>query len=620
MCGILGHISLKINSSFYNALDSIAHRGPDAEGIYELFTDNGYNIQLGHRRLSIIDTTSVSNQPFLSPDNNYVLVYNGEIYNYKSIRDNLIEQGDNFETTGDTEVLFKFLIRYGPEYIDRLKGMFAFAFYDVSKNKLTIGRDHLGIKPVYYYFKDSTLLFSSELKGLFTLNADLRKIDPDQFAEYFLNGFIYEPETGFKDIFKVRPGHFISYEISSKKFVEICYWDVTDNSLPSNSSSNKNFQSTLSETIDNHTIADVPIGLFYSGGVDSSIILTNSSIDLPCITVKSKDDDYKNAGFANDFDYATKICHYLSKELKVVNIDNHITNQNKFLELVDEVAVGNEELISDFTFFSSYMVSRAARDNGFKVMLSGMGADEIFAGYPRYQLLIAKNIFFVFKPFIIFWGKRSEKFRKKIDRFLSFIHQKDFGLSYTSLIGVFSSSEVDSILKFNSGTKRYQEKINKYLLKVSHMSDLKKGMYLDMFGFLSHNFTVADKSSMKASIELRVPLATSEWIDYVWNMSDYSLIDIFRRKKMLMKQLLKDLPYKFVYRRKVGFNAPLDGYINSLGKDRILDMFQADHCFKEYLNIIPVLKIVNEHFSQKKNNTYKIYQLLHFRAWLRFNA
>ena len=620
MCGILGHLSTEFNINFSDALESISHRGPDAKGIYEHITNNRYNLQFGHRRLSIIDTSSVSNQPFVSLDNQYILIYNGEIYNFKNIRDDLIKLGDHFETSGDTEVLFKYLIRFGADRIQFLEGMFAFAFYNVKENKLIVARDHLGIKPVYYHFKNSCLSFSSELRGLFTLHPELRKVDQNQFAEYLLNGFIYEPETGFKDVCKVRPGHFISWDLTLGIFNEKCYWDIVDKPI-NNELLNKNtFQSILGKTITDHTIADVPIGLFYSGGVDSSLILTNSNVDLPCLTVKSTNSEYKNAGLANDFDYAQKICNHLSKKLEVVHIQDHIANEDAFLHIVEEVAIGNEELISDFTFFSSYMVSSAAKEKGFKVMLSGMGADEIFAGYPRYQMLIAKKLFFILKPLIVIWGIRSERFRKKIDRFLSFLNEKDFGLSYTSLVGVFSSAEVDDILKLNSGTNRFRDKINKILSNVSHMSDLKKGMYLDRFGFLSHNFTVADKSSMKASIELRVPLATSGWFDLVWGMADSFLIDLFRRKKILMNHLLKSLPKTFVYRRKVGFNAPLDGYINDLGLNKIVDLFSNDKLFNEYVNINPVLKIVNDHFDNKKNNTYKIYQLLHFRAWLNVNA
>lgn len=608
MCGIIGAINFD-QSKIEKGLNKLHHRGPDAQQIYSKDA-----VTLGHARLSILDLNQGANQPFRIDDE--IIVFNGEIYNYKLLKSILVLKGISFKTTSDTEVLLHWLINEGIEGIKDVEGMFAFAWYSEKIGRLILCRDQLGIKPLYNYRSESKLLFSSEIKALLEVAPDLKEIDQSQIAEFLLNGFLYEPDTGFKNIFKIKPGSYEIYNLNSDLIGAFEYWNI--NSVKSSPSDINELDNLIDKTIDEHLVADVPVGLFFSGGIDSSIILSKIKTEIKPITIKSTDLQYNNSGMSNDNSYAKQVAEIMGVQLDEVELNIDKISNDEFLSLINDVSIGNEELMYDFTYQSSKIVSKYAQTKGYKVMLSGMGADELFAGYPRYRLVKYATIFKVMKPFI-FLLEKNKWFAKKIDRFANFFTEDDFAYKYAALVGVFGKKEVQELtenLKMQNGSKRYVQKIHQKLSILNDKSNLKKAIYLDLTGFLSHNFSVSDKSSMQASIELRVPLATKRLFEFAWNLTDDQLLNIKWNKKTLRNILLKKLPKSIVDRKKAGFNAPLDDFIYRLGPEKTIDVLIENRLFN-FIKQSKVEQILSDHFSKKRNNTYKVYQLLYLSFWLK---
>lgn len=614
MCGIFGYISKSGELNMEPAKEVLRHRGPDANGTYLHTSAGGLTTGIGHVRLSIIDLDPRSNQPFESTDGRYVMAFNGEIYNYQSLRKELVELGVEFQTQGDTEVLFYWLQKFGTDRLNELEGMFAVSFLDKKEGMLLLIRDQLGIKPLYYTSTEDGLFYSSEIKALWTFPGVQKTLDRELIAEYLLNGFIYEPETGFEGVQKVFPGSYLTINTNSGEHSVTRYW--TSNATPTNAP--HDFQKLVDDSIQKHTISDVPVGLFFSGGIDSTVILVSVDESVRSMTVQSEESEYKDAGISSDYDYAMKIGKILNRDIESIPLAEDISTNEDFLKAVRTTASENEELMYDFTYISSKMLSFKARERNRIVVLSGMGADELFGGYPRYQLVKYKGFFKLIAPIVNLTLNRVSWFSKKIGRFNSFMKENHFGLAYSSLVGVFSKDEVGALLKDQSGIHRFSSKISSLLNEVDGASPLKKAMYLDRFGFLSHNFLVADKSSMQASIEMRVPLVTKSLAEAVWNTSEQKLVKGRVRKMPLVDILMKFIPKEIIFRKKAGFNPPLDGYVKKLGREGLKSEFHRG-MLKEVADLALVDQWVEEHFNGEKNHTYRLYQLLHLSAWLDLN-
>ena len=607
MCGVLGSISNR-SLNYEIGVKSMYHRGPDYNNI---FTYN--NLTLAHSRLSIIDLHTDSNQPFTI--GHYTIVFNGEIYNFLELKEILLSEGHKFKTNGDTEVLLLWIIYKGIECIDKVDGMFAFALFDEINEELILCRDSLGIKPLYVYQNDHNLIFASEIKSIFALYPKAKKVDKSLFAEYLLNGFIYEPDTGFEKIRKINPGSYEKYDLKRNLITKNKYWELSKICTEKTIKNINGIDEEIKQSIKQHLVSDVSVGLFYSGGIDSSIILSETKSDIKPFTIKSSEKEYMEAGMTSDYNFAINIAEHLNININSIDLTDKETTNTDFLKLIEQVAIGNEELMADFTFQSSKLLSQKVRGQGFIVMLSGMGADEIFAGYPRYKLVKYDYLFKIVQP-ILPLLKGVKYLSKKVERFDNYFSEIDFISRYTSLLGCFSRNEVSLLLGSNSGIDKFKSKLSLILKPAKDLSNLRKAMYLDFYGFLAHNFSVADKSSMIASIEVRLPLATKRLYEISWGLKDNLLVSLFRLKKPLRNFLINLVPKKLIDRKKAGFNAPLDLSINRLGKKLVLDVLNDNKLFS-VLNQNEVERIVHNHFERKKNNTYKIYQLLHFSYWIK---
>lgn len=610
MCGVSFYLSANGDheNSLSSSLKKMVHRGPDnTASVNGRLLDRWWGV--GHNRLSIIDVSKRSNQPMKSKCGEQIISYNGEIYNYQSLKaDHLFDY--SFETKSDTEVIVALYEKYGVEAFKLLRGMFAFVLLDISRKKVYIVRDLLGVKPIYFYSAPDFFAAASEIKGLSTYeNCDFSISDLDVF-EFFNHGFVYEPGTGFEKIKKVAPGCFVEICIETLAISESKYisWsDIEDRSTAL----------ALENAISDQELADVPVGVFFSGGTDSAIIGSFSS-SKNFLFARYNSDDLKKQGVADDFEYARSIAQELNGELTIEDFDSDASN---FLSQTRFVVEGIEELISDFTFMPVFNLSRIARINGFKVMLSGMGGDEVFGGYPRYRLLkyqfwmrALSNIVGLLAKFNL----KDGKLRRIRERMQGYFSESEFLVGYSRLLGYMSTSDLKCLFSdYKEKNARFIDRVSSYVNQGVSDKDtvLQKAKNLDLYGFLSHNLVVNDKASMLASVEVRVPLLAEEVVKTGHLEDSYEQISFFRDKIALKNILSKKISNNNVNRPKSGFNPPLEKTIEEIGKSGILKLIGDSESIESFINKESAFDIVNRHFSGESFNAFKIWQLIFFVYW-----
>jgi asparagine synthase (glutamine-hydrolysing) len=612
MCGISFYCCKKkhLFDELNRSIVTTSHRGPDSSGLKNEIIGR-YNIGIGHNRLSIIDLSEGGNQPMKSDSGN-ILSYNGEIYNYRYLRQKLLNLGYKFIGESDSEVILKLFDEFGVSAFSMLQGMFSFVILDKDNERFYIVRDVVGIKPVYLFQKNGDLYGSSEIRGLKAFNAVDTSVDKNDVYEFFNNGFLYEPSTGFKYIKKLMPGHYCELNLSTGEIEFQRYKNIND------------YYETgpLSEKIEvaikAQQVADVPLGIFFSGGTDSSILASYFK-STKLFFAKYEADPVADI----DLKYSDQIATFLDKKLDIADLGSNDQDIESLLLSVDFVAKNTEELISDYTFWATYHLSKAAKDSGYKVMMSGMGGDEAFAGYPRYLVLKNHSLIKILSPVfraVLRFGLFPKKLNKKFERLVSYCTEKEWVVAYSRMIGYFSRCELESLfsdyenldLKFTSTLKTIESKYTG-----DKKDKVKLAQFMDLTGFLSHNLTISDKASMLASIELRVPLLDEAIVAHGMNASANQLIH-GRETKLPLKDLLrKILPNKLVERPKTGFNPPLDGLIDKIGPEKLTRELSS---LDDILNSSEILLLINNHFNKVANNTYKLWQLLYFSRWIKFNS
>ncbi len=612
MCGISFYCSRSISpvDELKKSLMATVHRGPDASGML-CETIGQYQVGIGHNRLSILDLSTAGSQPMVS-DSGTVLSYNGEIYNHRVLRARLESMGHTFIGNSDTEVILRLYDEFGGLSFGMLQGMFSFVILDRLKNRLFVVRDVVGIKPVYLFQDGGDIYGSSEIKGLKAFGAVSVEIDENDVYEFFNTGFLYEPDTGFRDIKKLMPGHFMELNLLSSEIVFKRYKHIDE------FHEKGALRQKISEAINSQQISDVPLGVFFSGGADSSILAAGFS-GAKLFFAKYDSDPSADV----DLKYSRLISRYLNKDLEVAELQSSSHDVDSLLESVDFVASNSEELISDYTFWATYQLSKSAKDNGYKVMLSGMGGDEVFAGYPRYLVLKYHSLFVAFSPVLrlmltlkIFPGKLSKKF----SRLVSYCVESEWGVAYSRMLGYFSSSELSDLFIDSQRLQcNYSLKLDGILSSYAgdKKDKVKLGQFLDATGFLSHNLRVSDKASMLASIELRVPLLDEAIVAHGIGAESQKLIHKRQTKFPLKSILRKILPDEMVERPKTLFNPPLEGLINNIGRDRLKQELSS---LEAVVDFTKVVRIIEDHFLKQSNNTYKLWQLLYFSRWLKYNT
>ncbi len=600
MCGFCGYINKKEKNEIdiKKMTDAIAHRGPDDENYYK---DNYIN--MGFRRLSIIDLQN-GRQPML--DNDYVITFNGEIYNFKDIKEDLVKKGHIFKTNSDTEVLLHGYEEYKEKVLDHLRGMFAFVIWDKKNNILFGARDHFGQKPFYYTNMNDTFMFGSEIKS-FLYHPDFVKEINEKSLKPFLTfqTSVYE-ETFFKNVYKLLPGHYFIYDFINNDLKINKYYQIEFK--PTNQDFDslvKKIDDTVTSSIDTHLISDVPLGAYLSGGIDSSYVVSYLKPDKTF----SVGFDYE---IFNEVPYAKE----LSDILKIENI-NELIDADDFFESLDKVEYYADEPTANLSAVPLYFLSALA-SKYVKVVLSGEGADELFGGYPFYKeddLLIKYRKL----PFFI------RKFIKTIISPLPDFHGKNFLTKGGSKVEdyfvgeafVFDNKGANNILsdKYKNSTT-YQDITRPYFDEVKNEDDVTKMQYLDMHFWLPNDILLkADKMSMANSLELRVPILDKEVFALANTIQTDYKISHGTTKYALRQAASKRIPEDWYKRPKKGFPVPIikwfreEKYYN-LAKD----LFNQDFT-KEFFEINKLNKMLDDHYKGRKNNCRKIWTVYAFLIW-----
>ncbi|MBQ8582790.1 MAG: asparagine synthase (glutamine-hydrolyzing), partial [Ruminococcus sp.] len=496
MCGITGFINNTENTEAVlgRMMDRIRHRGPDAEGKY---IDS--SIALGHRRLSIIDVSSQGDQPIFNEDGSLVIVFNGEIYNYRSIREKLIEAGHNFRTNTDTEVLVHGYEEYGDKLLNMLRGMFAFVIWDKNKQELFGARDYFGIKPMYYAMMDSSFMFGSEIKSFLEHPHFKKELNTAALENYLTFQYSVGRETFFKDVYKLMPAHYFRYR-DGKIYIKR-YWDVDFNAdnTPTLDDWVNRISDTFRDSVKAHKIADVEVGSFLSSGVDSSYAAAVAEVDKTFTVGFGTDEKYNEIGWAKEF----------SKAIGVGNESKVITPEEYWGSL-PMIQYHMDEPLADPSAVALYFVCSIASEK-LKVVLSGEGADEIFGGYNVYS--DPDGTFYDRLPRTVkrFIGAAAQKLpaRRGVNFFVR--KGKDVEERFIGNACIFSTDERKELLKIKTSAPDPTVLTKPYYDKVRNKDDVTKMQYLDLHMWMAGDILLkADKMSMANSLELRVPFLDKE--------------------------------------------------------------------------------------------------------------
>lgn len=620
MCGIAGFINFPDNNLLAEKANEIQfHRGPDNQSIYK----DEY-LALAHQRLSIIDLEERSNQPFRKY--NLVLTFNGEIYNYK----NLIEEHlGNVEmtTSSDTEVVLEMYRLFGEKCVEYFEGMFAFCIYNINNAELFCARDHFGIKPFFYYFKKGKFAFASELKTLIILPGFEKNINRKALISSI--NFLWIPgnETIFSDILKLPPG--CSLYLQKDREPEIKrYWELKGE-LNNHSEDRwvKTLDSTFKNSIKKHMTADVPVSSFLSGGLDSSLISVAAKVynkNISTYTIATNFKDKKVESMPEDEKYAKELA-----DLHNFNHNEIIINSN-IVEDLPKMVRTLDEPIGDPAALNTYLICNAARKKGVKVLLSGMGADEIFFGYRRQKALMLaqqyKRIPKVLRTGIRVFanslpvkiggkGLRLVRWGKKFISFAEMPIEQAYRMSYS----YYSKEELKKVLK--NPEDEIIESIysdHRSVFNAKYEGDVVNQMcFTDINYFMvGLNLTYTDRSSMAASVEVRVPFIDKEVISSAMRIPGRLKFENNISKYLLKKMAESYLPENIIYRPKASFGAPIRSWISGDLKDMIDTNLCKEKIEKRGLfNYSYVKSLIDNDRNGLEDNAYRIYQLLTIELW-----
>jgi len=618
ICGIKGASSQQAGQYLERMLGSLYHRGPDEEGSYYGNDD----ICFGMRRLCIIDLHTGS-QPLYSEDRDIVIVCNGEVYNFKQLKNDLIGKGHHFCTQSDVEVLIHLYQEYGVDCLRFVKGMFSFALWDQRKRQLFMARDRFGIKPLYYYCRDGIFAFSSEIKALLTLPFIKKELDPHAMDLYFSLGYVPSPFAIFKNIHKLEPANCLIYADKEVKITR--YWDLEKThkgSAVSPAGIQGQFRWLLEQAVKEHLVSDVPLGIFLSGGIDSTTL----------VALARKAFRGSLRTFSIGFEEATfdeSRYSFLASRYFQTDHHHHVFTLQDFMDNFNNVVHCLDEPLADLSIFPTYMLSKFSRQN-IVVALSGEGGDELFMGYPtyrahRYMQFFAGLPYFMKKAFNNFIQSLPTSFRYfsldfKLKQFARGLAYNDPAVRHMVWMSSFSDSDKETMFsaEFKNHAMSNQGRLTEFINRFSKGFDTKQMhkliQYIDMFTYLSDDLLVkADRASMFSSLEARVPYLDHALVEFVWSV-DYSLV----YQKRLLKNAVKDIvPGEIIHRPKKGFPIPFSlWFANKKFFAKVEEFFDKDFIDKQNLfDYSYVNECVKEHLSYKKDNGKKIGTYLMFQLW-----
>ena len=634
MCGFVGFVGKrKYNKKLIDDMSrQIISRGPDSFGSW---TEPELGVFLGHRRLSILDLSKNGNQPMISLDGRYVMVFNGEIYNHLVLRKRLLERGfTHFKSNSDTETLLEYVSNFGlKEALNEINGMFAFCLYDRIRKKLFLAKDRLGEKPLYYGKLNNTFFFGSELKA-FKPHPDFVPSLNEEVIHLFLKySYIPTPYSIFKNVFKLPASTYLEFDIQNQSFSEpIKYWDFNNKKKSSCSLSEENItiddlEIILNKSIKSRMISDVPIGAFLSGGIDSSLIalqmqkLSNSPINT--FTIGFEELGYDESSFAKE----------IAKSIGT-NHTNYFLSSKESLELLPQIPLIWDEPFADSSQIPTFFLSRIA-SNKVKVALSGDGGDELFCGYTRYTtgydfFCKSNRLPIEIRKFASYFFDRLSN--PKFENILLKLVNND----YFPAIGN-RFNKIAEILKINSDMEYYQTLtsifskdesilVNKLDNEINILQDISIENLID-FRDVMMNFDIRtylqddilvklDRASMSNSLETRVPFLDHDLVKWAWDLPIKYKYNSGTSKYILRKLLFRSLPEDLFDRPKRGFGLPISNWLFDSKNDWARDLLSKDLLKKHgFFDSKEIDKLVEDHKNGKARNHHKIWNIICFQAW-----
>lgn len=609
MCGIAGIINFKEAPDRHvveNMIHVMEHRGPDGKGVR---VEPG--CVFGHVRLSIIDVEA-SKQPLSNEDETIWITFNGEIYNYIELRNDLVSRGHIFRTNGDTEVLVHLYEEYGKRMLQFLQGMFAFGIWDKNKRQILLARDRLGIKPLYYCRQSNDFIFASEPKAILQYPGYNASPDVESIWHYMTYRSVPSPATMFKGIKKLRPGNLLV--LNEKNLSEECYWDIElvaeqdkENYQGDYKECVEQAESLLLKSIERRLISDVPLGAFLSGGIDSSLIVAMMH-RLTNAPVKTFSVGFRNFP-KSELSYAKTVAEHF-------NTDHHelILEEECFAENLEKLTWMRDSPLSERSDIPLHLLAAMA-NSSVKVLLSGEGSDELFAGYPKYAYdRFAPLVYFFPKIMTLgFSGLLPSRFRK-IEIALRSLCERDTADRWSQWFSPFTPKEKQ--LLFNTSITDVNP-INQYVNNINGYSSLDKMLYADCKLWLPENLLErGDRMTMAASVEGRVPFLDHEFVEFAFKQSKQVKLRGFTRKWLIKEVARKYLPNEIIDRQKFGFEVPLAQWFRGKLKEMCYDRIcRKDGLASELFSKKELEKILDDHCSSRKDNYLKIWTLLGLSIW-----
>jgi asparagine synthase (glutamine-hydrolysing) len=626
MCGIAGCYQQPDGRRLAEVMtDRITHRGPDAGGVWS-HTDERVSIHLGHRRLSIIDLSAAADQPLRK--GNLTLVYNGELYNYRELRAELAGRGVTFTTESDTEVVLEAWRHWGPAALEKFRGMFAFALADTATGELILARDPLGIKPLLYMERGDGIIFASELKALIAGVGPELRIEPGAMVASMLYYWIPEQRCAIKGVHKLPAGSWARLHPGATPEVRH-YWRVQDVAAGAAGQPGPDLAAVIEESVKAHLVADVPVSSFLSGGLDSSIITVLAHKDADSVdayTITFRPEDQKLEAMPDDAIYARKVASQFGVDLHEIELSPDI------VEMLPRMVDILDEPIGDPAAINTLLMCEAARSAGVKVMLSGMGADELFGGYRKHLACLMASRYHrlpgalraparaAVNAMPVSIGDRGLRYPRWAKRFMTFAELPEearFRRSYTlydpaeltALVGPQLSGSVTDVIDEHTAIyddNELDDEINRMCLADTR---------LFMAGL---NLTYTDRASMAASVEVRVP-----FVDKLVAEAAFAIPGADKIRGRQSKAALKDaaenwLPHEIVHRPKASFGAPLRAWVRNDLKELIGDVLVNGELTQQgILRKEQVNRLIADERAGREDYAKQIWQLLSMELWYR---
>jgi len=625
MCGITGIYAFnevgRINLiNLFKATETLQRRGPDHGALF-----NDYYVGLGHRRLSVIDTSAKANQPMKDATGRYVIIYNGEIYNYKELRSQLQSRGVSFNSESDTEVLLQMFINEGVECLKKLNGFFAFSIYDTATRELFMARDRIGIKPFYYFFDEDRFLFASEMRSLLTYGIDV-DIDHASLFQYLELNYIPGPHSIFKKIKKLPPGHYMKIKNNNLSQHRYCEMRLSQSSISGKDylGQQNELKVLLEEAVEKRLVSDVPLGAFLSGGIDSSIIVALASKFKPNLYTFSI--GYKGKRFFDETKYAELVARHFKTDHTSFSLSEH-----DLYEHLHQVLDHIDEPFADSSALPVYILSKFTRRE-VKVALSGDGADELFAGYNKHSAVLramqggwkAQLVSGLQPLWEILPKSRNTPFANKIRQLQRF--SKITGLDergrYWRLATVSNENEVTRLLSKRLNDKHREEYNTRKdrILKYLHSDgDFNHFLLTDVELVLVEDMLKkVDLMSMAHGLEVRVPFLDHKVVEYAFTLPVGSKMNLKMQKRILRDAFQKILPSKLYRRKKHGFEVPLLDWLRTDLKGLIeKDLLNEEFITAQGLfNRDEIVRIRKKLFSSNPGDVHaRIWALIVFQHW-----